>query len=61
MDNYICEKCNKSFKKKYHYNRHIDKKVSCIVKENFKTTNNDIKKINISKPILKWVGGKHKY
>ena len=60
MSKYICEKCNKNFNYKSHYITHINKKNQCVIDSNKKLDDsNDIfKKIYISKPILKWVGGK---
>lgn len=55
MENYNCEKCAKEFKLKSQYTRHLNKKIPCKI-----TTidNSNVKKVNITKPILKWVGGK---
>ena len=73
MSKYTCEKCNKEFNQKSHYTTHLNKKNPCIVKikeklieiinqdiiyDNKLIKDIDIKKINIPKPILKWVGGK---
>jgi uncharacterized C2H2 Zn-finger protein len=30
MVEYKCEKCNKLFKKKFNYEKHIDRKYSCV-------------------------------
>jgi DNA adenine methylase len=55
MENYNCEKCAKEFKLKSQYTRHLNKKIPCKI-----TTidNSNVKKVTITKPILKWVGGK---
>jgi DNA adenine methylase len=64
MSKYICEKCEKQFKQKSHYTTHINKKKPCVIeneiidKHNTFVKNITIKKFNIPKPILKWVGGK---
>ena len=65
MSNYTCEKCNKVFKQKSHYTTHINKKKSCVnniqeteIYDNKFIKDINIKKINIPKPILKWIGGK---
>jgi DNA adenine methylase len=60
MDKYICEKCKKEYKQKYHYTRHIN---SCMMDANISIDNKLVKdiqykNIEIPKPILKWVGGK---
>ncbi len=52
MENYTCEKCAKEFKHQSQYMKHLNKKTPCKIK----TTTTQ--KINIHKPILKWVGGK---
>ena len=49
MGNYDCEKCGKEFNRKSQFITHINKKTPCVPES---------KKILISKPILKWVGGK---
>ena len=50
---YICEKCGKKFNKNNNYIKHINKNL-CIIK------NVDVKNVNIeiTKPFLKWIGGK---
>ena len=74
MKFHTCEKCGKEFSKKSHYTAHINKKKPCdiyskitenlveITKEiniqNKFVKDINIKKFNIPKPILKWVGGK---
>lgn len=63
MSKHVCNMCGKEFPQKCHYTRHINRKTPCI---NETSENNsyvvvkdiDIAKINIPKPILKWVGGK---
>ena len=61
MNKYNCNKCNKEFKLKSNYIKHINE--ICIIKSEIIYNNICIKhidniKINICKPILKWVGGK---
>jgi len=72
MVNYNCDKCGREFSQKSQYTSHVNKKNPCvsesIVKES--TVNTLINEmivetqilvqvnINVSKPILKWVGGK---
>ena len=69
MNNYTCNKCNKQFNQKSNYITHLNKKNPCFIKINEKLIeieifNNklikdiNIKEINITKPILKWIGGK---
>ena len=48
MVNYICEKCNKIFSQKGHYERHINRKYSCI-KEKTNLTDYSNNGINIPK------------
>jgi DNA adenine methylase len=52
MEKYNCDKCAKEFKHQSQYMKHLNKKTPCKIK----TTTTQ--KINIHKPILKWVGGK---
>lgn len=52
MEKYNCDKCAKEFKYQSQYMKHLNKKIPCKIK----TTTTQ--KINIHKPILKWVGGK---
>lgn len=52
MSKYICDKCGKEFLKKAQCTAHANLKKSCVQE------NQIPKKIHISKPILKWVGGK---
>jgi len=72
MVTHACEKCGKEFKQKSHYTTHINKKNPCVsetkLKELIDSAVNEklveikqakpLKKISVSKPILKWVGGK---
>jgi len=72
MVTHTCEKCGKEFKQKSHYTTHINKKNPCVsetkLKELIDSAVNEklveikqakpLKKISVSKPILKWVGGK---
>ena len=62
MSKYICENCGKEFNRKCHYTIHLNKKKPCITPPNNPNNlvkhNPPINNINISKPILKWVGGK---
>jgi len=39
---YSCEKCGKQFSQKWHYNKHIDKKLSCINETNIKEIISDV-------------------
>jgi DNA adenine methylase len=55
MEIYNCEKCAKEFKLKSQYTRHLNKKIPCKMTT---INNSDVKKVTITKPILKWVGGK---
>ena len=68
MGKYNCETCGKEFKQKTNYTKHNK---SCVTASNVKETidfeiidentlvkNVSNKKIHVSKPILKWVGGK---
>jgi hypothetical protein len=34
MVEYICNKCKKTYRKKYNYDKHVGKKYSCILKDN---------------------------
>jgi DNA adenine methylase len=72
MVTHTCEKCGKEFKQKSHYTTHINKKNPCVsetkLKELIDSAVNEklveikqekpLKKNPVSKPILKWVGGK---
>jgi len=68
MFKYTCEKCGKEFKQKSHYTTHLNRKNPCFVEINktnpFKLDDNKLVKdinpikVDIVKPILKWVGGK---
>ena len=49
MVEYICEKCNKVFKQKGSYTRHLNKKKPCVTKDNeLEDVTNDISKLNIT-------------
>lgn len=52
MNKYTCEKCGKEFKTKSPFTRHMNNTKPC----NDKVA--EMQKTRISKPILKWVGGK---
>jgi DNA adenine methylase len=59
MTTYICENCGKIFNLESRYKIHVNKKTPCIkskIKEIIQSYDNT--KIHITKPILKWVGGK---
>lgn len=58
MVNHTCEKCGKDFGKKSHYTAHVAKKNPCIIYNNKLVKDVPIERIHITKPILKWVGGK---
>lgn len=67
MSKYTCEKCGKEFHQKSHYTSHINKKnimidaaekIVEIMDEPKLVKHMNHKKITITKPILKWVGGK---
>jgi DNA adenine methylase len=59
MTKYICEKCNKEFERKSSYTSHINRKKTCIEKISVNETPiYDNINGNITKPFLKWVGGK---
>lgn len=74
MSTYACEKCGKEFSQKSRYTSHVNKKKACSkmintnnimdVNKHDNVYNNqcikdiNIQKINIPKPMLKWVGGK---
>lgn len=72
MGKHTCEKCGKEFNQKSHYITHLNKKNPCVFENKLKEIigKNDVvydnkvvknittKKINTTKPILKWVGGK---
>jgi DNA adenine methylase len=68
MSKYNCENCGSGFTKKSEYTKHKNQKIVCLVEteitcieninDNKFVKNVDNKKIHISKPILKWVGGK---
>ena len=61
MSKYSCEKCGKDFVRKSLYASHLNKKKPCIIESQIKEPNGkclNSDKINVPKPILKWVGGK---
>jgi len=61
MGKYNCEKCGKEFNQKAQYTIHLKKNLclnECITNAVTNDNKHNTKKINIPKPILKWVGGK---
>jgi DNA adenine methylase len=50
MSEFRCEKCGNIFTNKSSFTRHVNKKKSCVIETKSYFT--------ISKPLLKWVGGK---
>jgi DNA adenine methylase len=70
MVKYNCELCGKEFNQKSRYTSHQNRKTPCHIENSITNINtliiNDnqvinqlnLKKLNIPKPILKWVGGK---
>lgn len=52
MVNYQCETCDKTFKQKVHYDTHKAKKRPCMAPVQ------EVDTIVVTKPFLKWVGGK---
>jgi DNA adenine methylase len=69
MSKYICDKCQKEFKNKSSYSSHLKRKLPCFIETTvIPSVNNqnpftivkncNYSKIDVPKPILKWVGGK---
>lgn len=55
MDDYTCDTCCKSFTQKGRFDTHINRKRPCKRNTKIEALN---EKTNITKPVLKWVGGK---
>lgn len=55
MDDYTCDTCSKSFTQKGRFDTHINRKRPCKRNTKIEALN---EKTNITKPVLKWVGGK---
>lgn len=55
MDDYTCDTCSKSFTQKCRFDTHINRKRPCKRNTKIEALN---EKTNITKPVLKWVGGK---
>ena len=64
---YTCKRCGKGFSQKYHYEKHIKRKIPCqdnagkiktLLNKKLEKLKEEIKEQKIQKPFLKWVGGK---